>query len=132
VGKKKQGGTKVQAPAVPVKESQNWVLNADGKQVTVGVLTKLLATIDPSMVVSVSIGPHYDDIPLTDVVSWPKHGAIFLIGEPPDVEDDEDDEDDTPEPLEAEWVELPREEVEKMCDMAKEREPVDEDAAEPA
>ena len=84
-------------------------LISDKEVVTAKDLIEVLRELPPETVVSVSIGPVYEDIPMTDAFYWPAHGAIFLMGE----ELPDDDDDDV---IEGDWVEIPRDEPEEYID----------------
>lgn len=95
------------------------LLEDHGEGITKEKLIEALEGLPDGTLVSLCIGPDYADVPMTDAVFWPSHGAVFLLG---DVKDDDDD-DETP-PIEGQWTEVPR------CE--PEEEFVDEAAAEPA
>jgi hypothetical protein len=112
---KKRHQKQVKKPKKPPEpgKSPNWLLASGGEPVTAGELLKILQTVDPSLVMSVSVGPDYADIPLTDLVVWPQYGAAFLVGEP---DPDKDEEEDV---VVGEWVEVPPQEEDVDTDVAE-------------
>jgi len=93
-----------------------------GEPVKVGELIEALQTLDPELDVCMCFGPDYDPYIMTEATAWPKHGCVFLLGEPDASADDEDDED----VIIGDYTVFPSEACEP------EKETIDTDAAEEA